>query len=86
MLRLRATNWFFVKRMKVMAWYRMTILHFWYWVFKWQLDADNDLVFSICNLIHFIKYKQSTLVKFGRRPEFKEAPKRLNIIPNPDGF
>ena len=69
----------FVLRMKLKALIATSRLRFEYWFFQWKLDQDNDIVFSICNVVHFVKYKQSTIVYWGRQPMFREAPKYLDI-------
>lgn len=52
--------------------------NFRHWVFRWNVDDDGDIVFSIMNIVHFIKYKQSTIINFGKR-KYKEAPKYIGI-------
>jgi hypothetical protein len=47
-------------------------------LFKWNLDSDNDLMLSICGIIHLTKYKDTVLFSFGNVPR-TEAPKNLNI-------
>lgn len=45
-------------------------------LFAWNLDEERDLTFSVCKVIHFIKYKEGTIVKFGKK-EYLPAPKYL---------
>ena len=47
-----------------------------HWFFKWNVDEDGDIVFSIANILHFLKYKEHTLVYFGKK-KLTEAPKYL---------
>lgn len=37
-----------------------------HWFFRWNVDDDGDIVLSVASILHFIKYKEHTLVKFGR--------------------
>ncbi len=49
--------------------------------FRWNLDDDGDIVFSVANLVHFTKYKNSTLVEFGKRTDLDLLPKRVKVEP-----
>ena len=47
-------------------------------VFTWNAEDENEgssIVFTVCKVIHFLKYKESTLIYFGKHPEFKQARK-----------
>lgn len=45
-------------------------------MFQWLLDEDGDLVLRIFGFINIVKYKESMLINFNRKP-YKPAPKRL---------
>lgn len=45
-----------------------------HWLFSWNVDEEGDIVFSVAKCIHFIKYKEHTIVKWGKRG-YAEAPK-----------
>ena len=48
------------------------------WFFTWMTDQDGDIALVVCRCIALIKYKESTLVKFGNfnaRPGWKGARK-----------
>lgn len=47
-------------------------------LFQWNQDADGDIVFSVAGVLHFIKYKSSTIVKVGKL-NCKPAPKFVNL-------
>ena len=54
-----------------------------HWAFRWNCEAEQDgssIVFTLFNHIHFLKYKEHTLVKFGHPSKFKfeEAAKYVN--------
>lgn len=46
------------------------------WIFRWHIDVDNDLVFSVFNLVNFVKVKQRTMIVFGKQ-DYKDAPARI---------
>lgn len=54
------------------AWYRFTG-----WLYRWTLDEDNAITFTVAGCLNFTKYKESTIVKFGRN--WKSAPKHVEI-------
>lgn len=71
-------NWLFSLKAKAMlAKYR-----FRHWVFRWNAETDDgsSIVFTVCNRIHFLKYKEHTQVHFGHPSKFKfeEAAKYVN--------
>jgi len=37
-----------------------------HWIFQWKQDDENDIAFVIANIITFVKYKEHTIVKFGK--------------------
>lgn len=60
----------FINRCLVWKW------KFQHWFFQWLVDGDGDLVLRIAGFINFIKYKESCLVQFHRKP-YAAARKRL---------
>lgn len=46
-------------------------------IFKWNFDPECDLVFSVCGILHFVKYKEHTLIKWGKQSDHCPAPKYL---------
>lgn len=54
-----------------------------HWAFRWNCEAEQDgssIVFTLFNRIHFLKYKEHTLIKFGHPSKFNytEAIKYVN--------
>ena len=54
-----------------------------HWAFQWNCEAAEDgssIVFTLFNCVHFLKYKEHTLIKFGHPSKFKfeEAAKYVN--------
>ena len=49
-------------------------------LFKWYIDEDNDIVLSIGNIIHITKYKDSTIISFGKRSDLKPAPTYIKCV------
>ena len=47
-----------------------------HWLFSWKQDEEGDIVFSVVNRLHFVKYKEHTIVKFGKM-NYSNAPKYL---------
>ena len=45
-----------------------------HWFFMWNQDDDGDVTLSIANLIHFTKYKEHTIVRYGWK-QYKPAEK-----------
>jgi len=45
-----------------------------HWLFSWKDDGDRGLVFSIAQVIHFVKYKEHTIVELGKK-DYDAAPK-----------
>lgn len=84
---------YIVLKYKLMAIFYTSKYKFKHWFFKWNVDEEKDLVFSVCNVIHFIKYKEHTVIKFGRKQyesapkyikEINEAEKLIECLHNPD--
>lgn len=44
------------------------------WMFNWNKDEDGDIVFTFAKVFHFAKYKESTIIGFGRK-NYQKAPK-----------
>lgn len=63
-----------VSILKLKASYMLNVYKFKHWMFSWHVDAENDIVFSVAKRIHFVKYKEHTIVQFGKR-EYAVAPK-----------
>lgn len=65
---------------RIKAWWVCNIpwakYRFKHWLFSWNQDEEGDIVFSIAKTIHFIKYKEHTIIRFGKY-DYKEAPKYL---------
>jgi len=49
------------------------------WFFTWMLDEDGDIALVIARRLAFVKYKQSTLIRFGNFSRWREAPKYLSV-------
>ena len=54
-----------------------------HWAFRWNCEAEQDgssIVFTLFNHIHFLKYKEHTLINFGQPSKFNytEAIKYVN--------
>lgn len=44
----------------------LCVYKFRHWCFQWKQDEEGDIVFVIFNCIGFVKYKEHTIVKFGK--------------------
>lgn len=64
----------YMLKLKIQAAYLMNVYKFKHFVFSWNQDEEGDIVFSLCKLVHFIKYKEHTIVKFGNKG-YQPAPK-----------
>lgn len=60
--------------LKIKSAYYLNRYKFRHWFFKWNQDEEGDIVFSVAGVIHFVKYKEHTIVKFGKFG-YTEAPK-----------
>lgn len=47
------------------------------WIFRWNVDEGGDLTLSIARYIHLTKYKENTIIRFGRK-DYKPARKHVN--------
>lgn len=47
-------------------------------IFSWNVDSDNDIALSIFRVVHFVKYKEQTIVYFGKKKDLLPAPKYYN--------
>lgn len=45
-----------------------------HWLFSWNQDEGGDIVFTVVKILHFIKYKEHTIIKFGKM-NYQPAPK-----------
>lgn len=50
-----------------------------HWLFQWKQDDDGDIAFVIANIITFVKYKEHTMIYFGRNT-MKHAPKYVREV------
>lgn len=72
-------NW--ITRLRAQAFLKS--YKFRHWAFRWNCEAQEDgasIVFSVFNCIHFLKYKEHTLIKYGHPSKFNytEAAKYVN--------
>ena len=45
-----------------------------HWLFRWTVDDENGLTFTVAGFINFTKCKEHTIIRWGRR--YREpAPK-----------
>lgn len=58
------------------------MLKFWNRVFKWNLDVDGDITLSVCNVLHITKYKEGSVVCWGRLPGQQPAPRWMKRCSN----
>lgn len=50
--------------------------------FSWNAEKEEDggsVVFTVLNMVHFVKYKESTLVYFGKG-KFNKARKYIKAF------
>ena len=75
-------NYFYNWLAKMRAFAMTKSYNFKHWCFRWNCEMDDgqSIVFTVCNRIHFLKYKEHTLVYFGHPSKFKfeEAAKYVN--------
>lgn len=45
-----------------------------HWAFTWGLDSEGDLVLTVFKVLHLTKYKEHTIVNWGKKEIFP-APK-----------
>lgn len=64
----------YMLKIKLQAFYMHKSYLFRHWLFSWKQDEEGDIVFSVANSVHFIKYKEHTIVKFGKM-NYAKAPK-----------
>lgn len=74
--------WEIIKRhLKVRSWY-YTSYHFKHWLFRWDAEADHpyegSICFTVCNILHFVKYKEHTLIIWGNNRRFVPARTYIN--------
>lgn len=51
-----------------------------HWVFRWNAETEQEggsIVFTLFNFIHFLKYKEHTIIKFGK-DRYKPARKYVD--------
>lgn len=53
-----------------MAEYKMT-----HAAFRWVMDEDGDIGIEIFRLVTLLKYKEHTIIKFGKK--YENAPKYI---------
>ena len=61
-------------KLRLKAAYMLNAYKFRHWFFSWNQDEEGDIVFSVAKVIHFTKYKEHTIVKFGKM-DYQAAPK-----------
>ncbi len=69
----------FTFKMKIKAAWMMNCYKFRHVVFSWNQDEEGDIVFSVAKVIHFIKYKEHTIVKFGKQG-YEQAAKYVRGV------
>lgn len=65
---------FYTYKICLQAFYLHKAYMFRHWLFQWKQDEEGDIVFSVANRLHFLKYKEHTIIMFGKK-EFQIAPK-----------
>ena len=63
-------------KLKLQAFYVWNSYKLRHYLFSWSMDDEGDIVFSVAKRLHFIKYKEHTIVKVGKM-DYKSAPKYL---------
>lgn len=53
-------------------WLRATRYNFKHWLFRWTVDDENAITFTVAGVINFTKYKEHTIIKIGSG--WKRAP------------
>jgi hypothetical protein len=53
-----------------------------HWLFRWTVDGENAITLTVLNRLNFTKYKEHTIVRWGRN--WKRAPKYVKICFTPD--
>lgn len=48
------------------------------YIFSWNVDSDNDITLSVLGVMHIVKYKEQTIVYFGKKGGLLPAPKYYN--------
>jgi hypothetical protein len=51
-----------------------------HWLFAWNVDSEGDIVFSVANVLHFVKYKEHTIVKWGKQQGYSQAAKYVREV------
>ncbi len=49
-----------------------------HWLFQWNQDEEGALVFTIAGILHFLKYKEHTIIRLGGSNVYRPAPKYLS--------
>lgn len=53
------------------------------WCFTWNAEPEEEggsIVFTLFKVIHFLKYKESTLIYFGKKKEYQPARKYVEAF------
>lgn len=61
-------------KLKLQSSYMLKMYKLRHFLFSWKQDEEGDIVFSVASILHFIKYKEHTIVKFGKMG-YEAAPK-----------
>ena len=69
----------FMLKIKLQAFYLTKAYAFRHWLFAWNVDTEGDIIFSVAGMLHFTKYKEHTIVKFGRG-NFVRAAKYVRAV------
>lgn len=55
----------------------LNIYKFKHWFFSWNVDDEGDITFSIAKVIHLTKYKEHTIIRYGKL-NYQPAAKYVN--------
>lgn len=69
----------YMLKMKAIARLMMASYKFRHWFFQWNMDKEGDIVLSVAGVVHFLKYKEHTIVKWGKQ-DFVKAPKYVRGV------
>lgn len=53
------------------------------WMFNWNAEPESEggsVVFTFCKVVHFVKYKDMTIIKFGLAHGYTPARKYIDAI------
>lgn len=58
----RARTKLVMLKLHLHSWWLNFKWRFGHWIFQWKQDKEGDVAFVVCNLLVFLKYKESTLI------------------------